>query len=203
MKLYEYEGKTLVDAKEKAFKELNASEDELYIKETEEAGGFLKSKKFKLQVITKDDVIKFAKEFLVDVAKSLNASINIEAKKRDHAIQFNIFSEDSAILIGKGGKTIDSLQVLIKSSIYNKTGFKVNIMIDVEDYKEKINKHLEYDAKRIAKEVRSTGIEAKLDPMNSYERRIVHNAVGEISGVSSISEGEEPNRFVVIRKDES
>ena len=132
----------------------------------------------------------------------MGINVNIEAKKRDHFIQLNLFSENSSILIGKGGKTIDAMQTLIKNSILNTTGFKVNIMIDVEDYKEKINKHLEYDVKKIAREVRQTGIDAKLDPMNSYERRIVHNAVNEIKGVSTISEGEEPNRYVVIRKNE-
>lgn len=202
MKVYEYEGKSLTEIKEKALTELNSSEEELFIRETEEAGGFLKSKKYKLEVITKDDVIKFSKDFVVEIAKSLGATVNIEAKKRDHFIQLNIFSESSAILIGKGGKTIDSLQTLIKSSIFNTTGFKVNVMVDVEDYKEKVNKHLEFDAKKIAREVLRTGVEAKLDPMNSYERRIVHNAINEIKGVSTISEGEEPNRCVVIRKDE-
>ena len=202
MKIYEFEGKTLAEAKEKMFKELNASEEELYLRDSEEAGGFLKGKKYKVQAITKDDVIKFSKDYIVEIAKSMGATVNIEAKKRDHFIQLNIFSDDSSILIGKRGKTIDSLQVLIKSSIYNTTGFKVNVMVYVEDYKEKVNKHLEFDAKKIAREVRRTGVEAKLDPMNSYERRIVHNAINEIKGVSTASEGEEPNRYVVIRKDE-
>lgn len=200
--VYEKEGKTLEEAKEKVLTELNASEDEVYIKTEEEAGGFLKGKKYKVSAITKDEIIKYSKDFIVEVAKSIGANVNLESKKRDHFIQINIFSENSSILIGKNGKTIDSLQVLIKSSIYNTTGFKVNVMIDVEDYKERINKHLEYDAKKIAREVRSTGVEAKLDPMNSYERRIVHNAINSVKGVSTLSEGEEPNRYVVIRKDE-
>jgi len=202
MKIYEYEGKTLEEAKEKAFAELNAGEDELFIRETEAAKGFLKAKKIKLEIITKDEVIKFSKDYIVEIAKSMKATVNIEAKKREHFIQINIFSDNSSILIGRGGKTLDSIQTLIKSSIFNTTGFKVNVVVDVEDYKEKVNKHLEYDVKNIAKEVRRTGVEAKLDPMNSYERRIVHSAVGEIQGVITISEGEEPNRYVVIKKDE-
>lgn len=202
MKVYEFEGKSLTEVKEKMFKELNASEEEVYLRESEEAGGFLKGKKYKIQAITKDEVIKFSKDYIVEIAKSMGSNVNIEAKKREHFIQLNIFSEDSSILIGKRGKTIDSLQTLIKSSIYNTTGFKVNVMVDVEDYKEKVNKHLEYDAKQLAREVRRTGVEVKLDPMNSYERRIVHNAINEIKGVSTLSEGEEPNRYIVIRKDE-
>lgn len=196
-----YEGKNLNELKEKAFSELNANEDELYIRETEEVKGLLKTKKYKLEILTKDDVVKYIKNYIIDVAKNMGITVNIEAKKRENYIQINLFSENSSILIGKNGRTMEALQYLIKNSIYNKTGFKINVILDVEDYKEKINRHLEYNVKKIAREVKKSGVAAKLDPMNSYERRIVHNAVNEIKGVSTISEGVEPNRYVVIKKD--
>lgn len=202
MEILVYEGKNLNELKEKAFSELNASENELYIRETEEVKGLLKTKKYKLEILTKDDVVKYIKNYVIDVAKNMGITVNIEAKKRENYIQINLFSENSSILIGKNGRTMEALQYLIKNSIYNKTGFKINVILDVEDYKEKINRHLEYNVKKIAREVRKTGVDAKLDPMNSYERRIVHNAVNEIKGVSTISEGVEPNRYVVIKKDE-
>ena len=202
MNILVYEGKNLNELKEKAFSELNANENELYIRQTEEVKGLLKTKKYKLEIITKDDVVKYIKNYIIDIAKNMGINVNIEAKKRDNYIQINLFSENSSILIGKNGRTMESLQYLIKNSIYNKTGFKINVILDVEDYKEKINRHLEYNVKKIAREVRKTGVDAKLYPMNSYERRIVHNAVNEIKGVSTISEGVEPNRYVVIKKDE-
>lgn len=202
MEILVYEGKNLNELKEKAFSELNASENELYIRETEEVKGLLKTKKYKLEILTKDDVVKYIKNYIIDVDKNMGITVNIEAKKRENYIQINLFSENSSILIGKNGRTMEALQYLIKNSIFNKTGFKINVILDVEDYKEKINKHLEYNVKKIAREVRKTGVDAKLDPMNSYERRIVHNAVNEIKGVSTISEGVEPNRYVVIKKDE-
>lgn len=202
MEILVYEGKNLNELKEKAFSELNASENELYIRETEEVKGLLKTKKYKLEILTKDDVVKYIKNYIIDVAKNMGITVNIEAKKRENYIQINLFSENSSILIGKNGRTMEALQYLIKNSIYNKTGFKINVILDVEDYKEKINRHLEYNVKKIAREVRKNGVDAKLDPMNSYERRIVHNAVNEIKGVSTISEGVEPNRYVVIKKDE-
>ena len=202
MEILVYEGKNLNELKEKAFSELNASENELHIRETEEVKGLLKTKKYKLEILTKDDVVKYIKNYIIDVAKNMGITVNIEAKKRENYIQINLFSENSSILIGKNGRTMEALQYLIKNSIFNKTGFKINVILDVEDYKEKINKHLEYNVKKIAREVRKTGVDAKLDPMNSYERRIVHNAVNEIKGVSTISEGVEPNRYVVIKKDE-
>ena len=202
MKLYDYEGKNLEELKEKALTELNANEDELYIRESEEAGGLFKSKKYKLTIATKDDVVKYIKDYVIDIAKYMGTSVNIEAKKREKYIQINLFSENSSILIGKGGRTLEAMQLLIKNSILNQTGFKINVILDVEDYKEKNNRHLEFNVKKIAKEVRRTGVDAKLDPMNSYERRIVHNAVGTIKGVTSHSEGEEPNRYVIIKKEE-
>ena len=202
MEIHVYEGKNLVELKEKALTELNASVDELYIRESEEAGGFLKAKKYKLEIVTKNDVVKYVKDFIIDVVKYMGVSVNIEAKRREKYIQINLFSENSSILIGKNGRTLEAMQTLIKNSLLNKTGFRINVIIDVEDYKEKINKNLEYNVKKIAYEVRKTGIEAKLDPMNSYERRIVHNAIGKIKGVTTKSEGEEPNRCVVIKKEE-
>ena len=81
-----------------------------------------------------------------------------------------------------------------------KTGIKINIFLDIENYKEHSNIKLESHIKKIAKEVKMSGIEVKLDPMNSFKRRIVHNAVSSVNGVSSKSEGEEPNRYVIIRK---
>lgn len=200
MEIYKYEGKNKEELREKALGELNASENELYIRETEEVSGIFKSKKYKLEVVTKDDVVKYIKNFLVDIAKYMGITINVEVKKRENNIQVNIFSENSPILIGKNGKNLEALQLLLKNSLLNKTGFKINVILDVEDYKEKNNRHLEYDVKKIAREVRKTGIDAKLDPMNSYERRIVHNAVSTVKGVTSKSEGEEPNRCVVIKK---
>lgn len=198
MKVYEYEGKNLNELKEKVFTELNANEQELYIRTSEEAGGFLKPKKYKIVALPKDEVVKYSKSFVVDIAKYMGLNVNIEAKKREKYIELNLFSDKSSILIGKNGKNLEALQLLIKNSILNTTGFKVNVILDVEDYKEKVSKHLEYNVKKIAREVKKTGVSAKLDPMNSYERRIVHNAVNEISGVVTKSEGEEPNRYIVI-----
>lgn len=202
MKVYEYFGKNLNEVKIEALKDLNAQEEELYIRETLQETGFLKMKSYKLEVVLKDEVIKYVKEFIVEVSKMMGINVEIEVKKRENHVQFNLFSDNSAILIGKNGKNIEALQTLAKNSIFNKTGFKVNIIIDVEDYREKLNRNLEKEVKKIAYEVRSTGVEAKLDAMNSYERRIVHNCVGKINGVCTVSEGEEPNRYITIKKEE-
>ena len=200
MKLFKYEGKNLDELKNKAFSDLNASENELFLKIDEEFVGILKKKKYILYVLIKEDVVKYIKNYIYDITKYMGINVNAEIKLRDNMILINLFSEDCSVLIGKNGKTLESLQTLIKNTILVKTGIKINIFLDIENYKEHSNIKLESHIKKIAKEVKMSGIEVKLDPMNSFKRRIVHNAVSSVDGVSSKSEGEEPNRYVIIRK---
>ena len=200
MKLFKYEGKNLDELKNKAFSDLNASENELFLKIDEEVVGILKKKKYILYVLIKEDVVKYIKNYIYDITKYMGINVNAEIKLRDNMILINLFSEDCSVLIGKNGKTLESLQTLIKNTILVKTGIKINIFLDIENYKEHSNIKLESHIKKIDKEVKMSGIEVKLDPMNSFKRRIVHNAVSSVNGVSSKSEGEEPNRYVIIRK---
>ena len=144
--------------------------------------------------------MKYIKNYIYDITKYMGINVNVEIKLRDNMILINLFSDDCSVLIGKNGKTLDSLQLLIKNTILVKTGIKINILLDIENYKEQSNIKLESYVKKIANEVKISGIDVKLDPMNSFKRRIVHNAVSSINGVSSKSEGEEPNRYVIIRK---
>ena len=110
-----------------------------------------------------------------------------------------MLSDNSSILIGKNGRTMSSLQNLLRQAIYSKSGIKVNVILDANEYKEKQEKNIERLAVKLAKDVVKTGIEVKMDRMNSYERRLVHNRLSNFKGVTTISEGEEPNRCVVIK----
>ena len=125
---------------------------------------------------------------------------NIEAKKRADYLKFTLFSDNNSILIGRNGQTLDALQIIARSSLQNLTGFKVNIIVDVEDYREKQHKNLERTIKNIAFGVKKSGVASTLDPMNSYERRLVHNICSNIKGVTTESSGEEPNRCITIKK---
>ena len=91
-----------------------------------------------------------------------------------------------------------AIQTVLRQMVHNEIGLYPYILLDVENYKEKKIGHLERNAKRIAKEVLKTKIEVKLDDMNSYERRIVHNALSNFKNISTTSEGEEPHRHIVI-----
>ena len=114
-----------------------------------------------------------------------------------------MFSDNNNILIGKGGRTLMALQTYIKQLLYNTTQEKISFVLDVENYKEKRIKGIEYLAKKIAKEVANTKVDVTLDSMNSYERRIVHEALSKDRYVYTESIGEEPNRCVVIKYKET
>ncbi len=202
MKVYSYEGKKEEEVKEKALQELKKKEEEVLIKVFEEEAGLFKSKKIKIEVVIKEEILKYLKELLLDIVNKMGIEANVEVKIRENHLKLTLFSQNNSILIGKGGRTIDSLQTILKNAVSNKLHFNVNITLDVEDYKEKQLKRIEVLARNTAKQVVATGIEVKLDSMNSYERRIVHEEVAKIEGVHTISEGEEPNRYVVIKTNE-
>ena len=202
MKVYVYEGKNLEEVKAKALLDLGKEEQDVFIKESEEETGLFKTKKVKLEVLVKEEVLQYLKELLLDIVNKMGLEANVEAKVRDKHLKFSLYSNNNSILIGKGGRTVDSLQTILKHTVSNQTHFGISVSVDVEDYKEKKFDRIEMLARNIAKEVLSTGVEAKMDSMNSYERRLVHEEVSKIEGVHTLSDGVEPNRYVVIKLDE-
>ena len=201
MKKYEYTGKTFEDAKEQALKELNMAEENLIINITEEKNSLLK-KSTTIEVINYVDIINYAKEVINEITKLIGLTVNLEVRKKEDTITIKIFSDHNAVLIGKNGYTISALQTLVRQIIYNEINTNISIILDVENYKEKKIKNIEYLTRRTAKEVAKTKVEAKLDSMNSYERRIVHSLLAEDDYVYTESVGEEPNRCVVIKPKE-
>jgi spoIIIJ-associated protein len=107
--------------------------------------------------------------------------------------------EDMGLLIGRHGQTLDAVQELTRVVVSHRTGLRCRVIVDVEDYKKRQRARLASKAREVAKRVARTGQEEALDPMNPYERKVVHDAVAEVSGVESSSRGEDPDRRVVIR----
>lgn len=198
MKKSYFEGKTKEEAVEKALKELNTEEKNLIINIIEEKNTLLK-KNVKIEVIDYNDIINSIKEHLEEITKLMGINANLEVRRRDNDITIKLFSDHNAVLIGKNGNTIDALQTIIRQIIHNETKTFISIVLDVENYKDKKIKNLELLAKRVAKEVAKTKVEAKLDSMNSYERRIVHSLLSNDPYVYTESVGLEPDRCVVIK----
>ena len=123
----------------------------------------------------------------------------VEHKIRDGQIKYEIFSKNNSVLIGKRGHILDSIQVYLRQAIFNAVDLYVNVSVDVEKYKEKQNYFLEKKVKKIARDVTLSKGEVRLDPMDAYTRKIVHSALQGFKYISTQSEGEEPNRCVVIK----
>ena len=203
MEKHKYQAKTREEAINNAKAELQEVEENLFIKEiSEEKGGLFKSKKVEIEVIEKREVIQYIKEYLIKLLKDLGFNANIEVKNKEEIPTYVIYSDNDALLIGKNGKNSTALSTVVAQHLNKELGRNYKFILDINAYKEKRDKNLERLAKRIAREVATTKVEAKLDSMNSYERRIIHNALTNSKKVYTESEGEEPNRYVVIKPKE-
>ena len=198
MKKYTYQAKTFEEAKNLALAELMEQQENLYIKEIESSTKLF-NKKSVIEVVKKEDVLEYIKELIKNITKYMGLTVNMEVKKREDNVTISLYSDNNAILIGKDARTLNALTTIIKQSIFNQIGTYYNFVLDVSEYKEKQQYFIEKAAKKTAKEVARTKVEAKLEPMNSYERRIVHNALTNFRGIYTESEGVEPHRYVVIK----
>lgn len=200
MKIYSYEGKNIEELTLQALKELNVKEDEMITDVKEETVGLLKKKKYTLNIVLKSDVVEFSKDFVKKVVTGMGLEdIILETQRTENYIKITMHSQNSSILIGKGGRTLSSLQNLLRAAIYRQTNMHINVVLDVENYKERQEHNIERLAKKLAKEVLKTKEPITMDSMNSYERRLVHSALAEFKNITTESEGEEPNRKVVIK----
>lgn len=196
-----YEARTKEEAINKALEEQKTTQDNLLIKVIEEKNGLLK-KSVRIEVINLNDVINYTKEKIMEITKLMNIEVNLELRRRDNQIAFKLFSNNNAILIGKNGKNIQALQMIVRQIILAQTGEYLKINLDVENYRENKNRAIEKLAQEVAEEVALTKTETQLDSMNSYERRIVHSILADNKFVYTESVGEEPDRRVVIKPKE-
>ena len=200
MKNYVYEGKNLEELTLQALKELDVKEEEMITDVVEETVGLLKKKKYTLKIVLKSDVLEYSKNYVKAIAEGMGLDdIQLESQRTDNYIKITMHSENSSILIGKGGRTLASIQTLLRSALSTQTGMRINVIVDVENYRIRQENNIERLAKKLAKEVLKTKEPITMDSMNSYERRLVHNVLGNFKNISTESEGEEPNRKVVIK----
>ena len=104
-----------------------------------------------------------------------------------------------ALLIGRHGQTLDAIQELARTAVGRRLDDRIRVLVDVGDYRKRQEERLVEGAREVAERVQRSGTEEQLDPMNAYERKLVHDVVAEFEGLESISEGVDPDRFVVVR----
>ncbi|MDE6636201.1 MAG: protein jag [Lachnospiraceae bacterium] len=200
----EFTGKTVEDALTEALIKLEATSDkvtyEVIEKENNGILGLFAKKDARIRIKLNDDVRDTVKEFLVKVFKAMDieAEISIDYNEETSFMNIELIGSDMGILIGKRGQTLDSLQYLT-NLVANKDGKNfVKVKIDTENYRQRRRDTLENLARNIAHKVKRTRKNVVLEPMNPYERRIIHSALQGDRYVETHSEGDEPYRKVVV-----
>lgn len=205
MEFKEYKGKNVDEAITNACVDLGITTEKLEYEVIEKGGsGFLGigSKPAIIKAKKKESVEEIAREFLNKVFEAMELTvkldINVEENEKENIVNIDIIGEDMGILIGKRGQTLDSLQYLV-SLVINKESDKFSrVKLDTENYRERRKATLENLAKNISLKVKRIKKPVALEPMNPYERRIIHSALQNDKFCTTKSEGEEPFRHVVV-----
>ena len=208
MKYVIKESKTIEDALKEALLELGKREDQVKVEVLEEASkglfGFIGGKNAKIKVIVLKDVVDIAGKFIEKILKALDLEATKKVSLKENVMKIDIEDvdpSDKGILIGKRGNTLDAIQYLLSLTINKGNDEYIRVLIDVEGYRDKREKTLIRLANRMAGKAIHGGHLVKLEPMNPYERRIIHSSLQNYKGVSTHSEGEEPYRRIVISKE--
>ncbi|MBU3158979.1 protein jag [Clostridium frigoris] len=203
MKIIEMMGKNVEDAISKALEELKVSRDKVKVETIDEGSkGFLNIigvKPAKIRVTVKRDSLKEAETFLMEVLQSMNMKAEIKLKDENNEIHIDLIGPNMGLLIGYRGETLDAIQYLV-SLVVNKNHDEEykRVLLDTENYRAKREETLKRLASKIAYKVRVSGRVLKLEPMNPYERRIIHSSLQNDTYIYTFSEGEEPYRRVVV-----
>ena len=195
---HSYTGKTYEEAVNKAKIDLQELEENLIINTKEEKKTLL-SKKLEIEVIEKREVKDYLKKLIKSLLKDMGFDVEIEITVNNDTPTYRLYSTNDAILIGKDGKNLKALTTVVNAILTKEINTNYRFLIDVSDYKEKNDRRIERLAKKLAREVKMTKVEVKMDSMNSYQRRLVHNILNNNKYVYTESVGEEPNRCVVIK----
>lgn len=206
MEFVEVSAKTVSDAITDACQKFSITSDKLEYEVVQEgSSGFLginaKQAIIKARVKEEEKTIDIkAKDFLSDIFKSMNLAVVIDVKYDDieNTLDVDLSGDEMGVLIGKRGQTLDSLQYLVSLVVNKDVEDYIRVKIDTENYRQRRKETLENLAKNISYKVKRTRRPVSLEPMNPYERRIIHSALQNDRYVTTHSEGDEPYRKVVV-----
>ncbi|GAA0745698.1 RNA-binding cell elongation regulator Jag/EloR [Clostridium oceanicum] len=203
MKCIDSTGKNIEEAIECGLNQLKVSRDDVEVEVIDEGSkGFLNligTRPAKVKIKVKKDYVKDARQFLRSILDSMNIKAEIRIKEEKNALKIELNGPDMGIIIGHRGETLDSLQYLVSLVVNKNNNFQYKrIILDTENYRSKRENTLKRLARKLSSKVKKTGKPIKLEPMNPYERRIIHSELQIDNSVETHSEGEEPFRKVVI-----
>ena len=211
MEMITVTAKTVEDAIIQASMQLGVSSDRIQYEVIEKGsagllGGLIGSRPAVIRAKKVETIDEKAVEFLTSVFDAMGIVVNIDTKlnEEEKELEINLSGDEMGILIGKRGQTLDSLQYLVSLVVNKETENYLRVKLDTENYRERRKETLETLAKNIAYKVKRTRRSVSLEPMNPYERRIIHSALQNDKYVFTRSEGEEPFRHVVtaLKKEE-
>ena len=203
MEFIEVSAKTVDDAITEASIKLGTTSDKIEVEVIEKGStGFLgiKGKPAIIKARKKNDTVDNIREFLENVFSAMNMEVTIDIKKAedDKVYEVELSGKEMGLLIGKRGQTLDSLQYLTNLAVNKHSDGYIKVKLDTEDYRQRRKDTLENLAKNIAYKVKRTKRPVSLEPMNPFERRVIHSALQGDRYVETHSEGEEPFRHVVV-----
>ena len=204
MEYTEFSGKTVSDAITEACQSLGITSDKLvYEVVSEGSNGFLGigSKSAVIKAAVKSEsAASMANDFLKEVFAAMNMEVVVDVNfdEEENNMNIELSGDEMGVLIGKRGATLDSLQYLVSLVVNKNRENYIRVKVDTENYRERRKETLENLAKNVAFKVKRTRHSFPLEPMNPYERRIIHSALQNDKYVTTHSEGEEPNRKVVV-----
>ena len=203
MDYIEISAKTVNDAITEACQKLTVTSDKLEYEVVEEgSSGFLGigSKPAIIKARVKCSIEDKAKDFLKEVFEAMNLAVVVDVKydEADNSMDIDLSGDEMGVLIGKRGQTLDSLQYLVSLVVNKNAENYIRVKVDTENYRQRRKDTLENLAKNISYKVKRTKRPVSLEPMNPYERRIIHSALQNDKYVTTHSEGEEPYRHVVV-----
>lgn len=203
MEFIEVSAKTVDDAITEASIKLGTTSDKIEVEVIEKGStGFfgIKSKPAIIKTRKKNDTVDNIREFLENVFSAMNMEVTIDIKKAedDKVYEVELSGKEMGLLIGKRGQTLDSLQYLTNLAVNKHSDGYIKVKLDTEDYRQRRKDTLENLAKNIAYKVKRTKRPVSLEPMNPFERRVIHSALQGDRYVETHSEGEEPFRHVVV-----
>lgn len=195
-----FEGKVMNDILIAAKNHFHQDQQQLIINVLEEKKGIFGIGAYiKAEVSLNLDPIEEGKKYLLQLLNDFNLTGTVEIIPSKQSITFNVNSDNNGLIIGREGKTLQSIQVLTSQVVNQYTSKHLKVLVDIGSYKENQIKKLEALAKKTAKEVLHSKIDAKLDPMNAYDRRIIHNTLSDWKNIQTVSNGVEPNRYLTIK----
>ncbi|SHI15442.1 RNA-binding cell elongation regulator Jag/EloR [Sporanaerobacter acetigenes] len=197
--------KTIEDAIEEAVRELGVDREDVYTEIVEEPSkglfGLIGAKDAKVKVTVVSDPVEIAENFIDMLMNSMGISARSSVKRKNSTLYVDIddiSSTDMGILIGRRGNTLDAVQYLLSLIINKDRENYIKVLVDTKGYRKKREETLIRLAHKMADKAKYSKRPVRLEPMNPYERRIIHSALQNVEGVTTHSEGEEPYRRVVI-----